>query len=85
MTPSPPTRSEILGELFDDFKQLKQISGDIGSNKKMLTEILKYQVYIIQVRSQIGKSIICGLKDEELELRLRDLEGETENWNTYST
>ena len=74
-TPTHPLeRTEVLTELWTDFKQLKQIYQEVNNKHRELTPQLKYLVYILQVRSQIGKSILFGLKDSDIDQMFRDLE-----------
>ena len=68
LTPTPiPERVDVLVELWSDFKKLKQLYRALNSKRRSLTPELKYQVYILQVRSQVGKSILHGLKDADLD------------------
>lgn len=78
--PHPPVeRVAVLTELWSDFKKLKQIYTSVDTHRRPLTPELKYQVYILQVRSQVGKSILHGLRDsdlDEINLRLERLENQ---------
>lgn len=78
LTPTlTPERVDVLVELWSDFKKLKQLYRAIDNKRRPLTPELKYQVYILQVRSQVGKSILHGLKDadlDEIQERLDKLE-----------
>lgn len=75
ITPThPPERTEVLSAMWDDFKQLKQICDSVNNKRAELTPQLKYQVYILQVRSQIGKCILFGLKDSDIDEMFRELE-----------
>ena len=78
-TPTPPTRTDVLSELWLDFNQVKEISKAVKEHPEQLVPELRCQIYIYQVRSQIGKTIISGLKDEELEIRVKDLEEKLKN------
>ncbi len=69
----PFQRIDVLSNLWEDFKQLKQIKDDIQNKRRVLTPELKYIVYVLQVRSQIGKCILFGLRDNELDEMMREI------------
>ena len=46
----------------------------LDRNKKKVTPKLKQLVYMAQVYNQLCKTVLYGFKDEELELRVKELE-----------
>ena len=48
-------------------------------NKKRVTPKLRTQIYMTQVYNQLCKTIMYGLKDEELEIRVMELEEKLKN------
>jgi len=72
--PIPPKRSEILLAIWNRAKWLDTTINNVDSNKKKVTPKLKQQIYMAQVYNQLCKTLLYGLNDEELELRIKELE-----------
>ena len=53
---------------------LGQAINAVDSNKKNVTPKLKQLVYMAQVYNQLCRTVLYALKDEELELRIMELE-----------
>jgi hypothetical protein len=77
--PTPPKRSEVLLRLWDRAVWLDQTINAVDSNKKNVTPKLKQLVYMSQVYNQLCKTVLYALKDEELELRIMELEEKLKN------
>jgi hypothetical protein len=58
---------------------LDQAINAVDSNKKNVTPKLKQLVYMAQVYNQLCRTVLYGLKDEELEIRLIELEEKLKN------
>ena len=72
--PYPPKRSEVLLTLWKRAVWLDQAINSLDRNKKKVTPKLKQLVYMAQVYNQLCKTVLYGFKDEELELRVKELE-----------
>jgi hypothetical protein len=77
--PIPPKRSDVLLALWNRAVWLDQAINGVDSNKKKVTPKLKQLVYMAQVYNQLCKTVLYGLKDEELELRIMELEEKLKN------
>jgi hypothetical protein len=77
--PIPPKRSDVMLALWNRAVWLDQAINAVDSNKKNVTPKLKQLVYMAQVYNQLCKTVLYGLKDEELELRIVELEEKLEN------
>ncbi|MHA2323768.1 MAG: hypothetical protein ACXACB_00080 [Promethearchaeota archaeon] len=66
-----PKRSDVLLALWTRHKWLKK---RIDNRQTQVTPALKYRVYMATVECQICKTLLYGLKDEELEIRIKELE-----------
>ena len=73
-TPTPPKRSTILLAIWNRAKWLDKTINSVDLNKRKFTPKLKQQIYMAQVYNQLCKTVLYGLKDEELELRINELE-----------
>ena len=72
--PTPPKRSDVLLALWKRAIWLDDTINNVDKNKKRVTPKLRTQIYMTQVYNQLCKTVLYGLKDEELELRVLDLE-----------
>jgi hypothetical protein len=77
--PIPPKRSDVLLALWNRAVWLDQAINGVDSNKKKVPPKLKQLVYMAQVYNQLCKTVLYGLKDEELELRIMELEEKLKN------
>ena len=66
-----PKRSDVLLSLWSRHSWLRS---KIDKRQTQITPALKYRVYMATVECQICKVLLYGLKDEELELRILELE-----------
>jgi hypothetical protein len=73
-SPIPPNRSDILLALWNRAVWLDEAINSVDSNKKNVTPKLKQLVYMAQIYNQLCRTVLYGLKDEELEVRLLELE-----------
>lgn len=64
-------RHEVLLLLW---KNAQWLDEHIHKKQLKLTPALKQRVYMVQVQSGLCKTLLYGLKDEELELRIEQLE-----------
>jgi predicted transcriptional regulator len=71
---NPPKRSDVLLALWNRAVWLDQAINAVDSNKKNVTPKLKQLVYMAQVYNQLCRTVLYALKDEELELRVLELE-----------
>jgi len=75
LNPTPtPKRIDVLMALWTRAQWLNNRISDVDCEKRQVTPKLKQLVYMTQVHSQLCKTILYGLKDEELELRINELE-----------
>ena len=72
--PPPPKRSDVLFAIWNRAKWLDETINSVELNKRKVTPKLKQQIYMAQVYNQLCKTVIYGLKEEELELRIKELE-----------
>lgn len=79
MSISPPVRSDVLLALWKDYDTLKNLREAVEQNKKQVTPALKFQVYVIQTQASLCRAILQGLTDQELELRVKELESKLQN------
>jgi hypothetical protein len=77
--PIPPKRSDVLLALWNRAVWLDQAINGVDSNKKNVTPKLKQLVYMSQVYNQLCRTILYSLKDEDLELRVLELEEKLKN------
>ena len=66
-----PKRSDVLLSLW---KRHNWLRSKIDNRQTQITPALKYCVYMATVECQICKVLLYGLKDEEVELRVKELE-----------
>jgi hypothetical protein len=71
-----PKRLEVLSELWSMDKWLKE---RIETKQTKIDPHFKFRVYMIQIRTHICKTLLYGLKDEELEIRVMELEEKLKN------
>jgi hypothetical protein len=69
-------RTEVLLALWNRSLWLK---GKIDNPRTKFDNNLKSRVYFAQVETQIYKTILYGLRDEELEIRVMELEKKLKN------
>ena len=69
-------RHEVLSLLW---KNAQWLDEKIHKKQLKLNDALKQRVYMVQVQNSLCKSILYGLKDEELESRIKELEKTLEN------
>ena len=72
--PTPPKRCDVMLALWNRAVWLDQAINSLDKNKKKVTPKLKQQIYMAQVYNQLCKTVLYGLKDDELELRIKELE-----------
>ena len=72
--PTPPKRSDVLLAIWNRAAWLDEAINNLDRNKKRITPKFKQQIYMAQVYNQLCKTVLYGLKDEELEIRLMELE-----------
>ena len=72
--PTPPKRSDVLFAVWNRAKWLDGTINSVDLNKRKVTPKLKQQIYMAQVYNQLCKTVLYGFKDEELELRVKELE-----------
>lgn len=77
--PIPPKRSDVLLTIWNRAKWLDETINKVDQNKRKVTPKLKKQIYMAQVYNQLCKTLLYGLKDEELELRIKELEEKLAN------
>ena len=53
---------------------LDETINKVDVNQRRVTPKLRTQIYMAQVYNQLCKTVLYGLKDEELELRIKELE-----------
>lgn len=70
------TRYEVLSRLWQNAEWLNE---RIHLKQLKVNGALRQRVYMIQVQSGVCKVILAGLKDEELEQRVKALEELIEN------
>ena len=71
-----PKRSDVLLALW---RRLNWLNSKIDKQQTQITPALKYRVYMVTVECQISKALLYGLKDEEVELRVLELEEKLKN------
>ena len=71
-----PKRSDVLLSLWRRHNWLRS---KIDKKQTQITPALKYRVYMVTVECQISKVLLYGLKDEEVELRVLELEEKLKN------
>jgi len=71
-----PKRSDVLLALWRRHEWLRS---KIDKRQTQITPALKYRVYMTTVECQISKVLLYGLKDEEVELRVLELEAKLKN------
>jgi hypothetical protein len=69
----------VLLALWNRAAWLDQAINGVDSNKKKVTPKLKQLVYMAQVYNQLCRTVLYALKDEELELRVLELEEKLKN------
>jgi hypothetical protein len=79
LTLTPPIRAEVLTALWGDYGFLKDLREAIDQDRKKPSQKTKFQVYIIQVQASVCKAILQGLTDQEIELRVIELETKLAN------
>jgi hypothetical protein len=67
-TPHPPSKIDILIDLMDEIKHLKQIREDVITGQRAADEILKAEMYITQLQLSAYKIILEGLKENNVNL-----------------
>lgn len=77
--PYPPRRSDVMLALWNRAVWLDEAITAVDSNKKNATPKLKQLVYMAQVYNQLCRTVLYALKDEELELRILELEEKLKN------
>ena len=77
--PIPPKRSDVLLALWNRAVWLDQAINAVDSGRKNATPKLKQLVYMSQVYNQLCRTVLYALKDEELELRILELEEKLKN------
>lgn len=65
------TRYDVLAKLW---KNAEWLDKKIHLKQLKVNGALRQRVYMVQVQSGVCKVILAGLKDEELELRVKKLE-----------
>ena len=65
------TRYDVLALLW---KNAEWLNEKIHKRQLKINQALRQRVYMVQVQSGVCKTIFGGLKDEELELRVKALE-----------
>jgi hypothetical protein len=71
-----PNRTEVLLSLWNRSLWLKS---KIDNPRTKFDDNLRSRVYFCQVECSILRTILYGLSNEELEFRVRDLEGKLAN------
>jgi hypothetical protein len=56
------------------WKNAQWLDRQIHNQRVKSTNIMRFRVYMVQTQNSLCKSILYGLKDEELELRIEKLE-----------
>lgn len=79
MTPTPPTRTDILSAMWQDYGELKEVREAVKEGKKQPTNALRFQVYCLQTAASLCRGIIQGLSEQEFELRVLELESKLQN------
>jgi len=69
-------RYDVLSLLW---KNAQWLDKKVHKKQLKINGALRQRVYMVQVQNSLCKSILYGLKDEELELRLIELEKKIEN------
>jgi len=77
--PSPQKRSDVLLAIWNRAIWLDGTINKVDVNKRKVTPKLKQQIYMAQVYNQLCKTLLYGLKDKELELRILELEEKLKN------
>ena len=77
--PTPPKRGDVLLALWVRAVWLDDTINRVNANKKRVTPKLRTQIYMTQVYNQLCKTVLYGLKDEEVELRVLELEVKLKN------
>ena len=77
--PTPPKRSEVLFAIWNRAIWLDETINKVDANKRRVTPKLKQQIYMAQIYNQLCKTVLYGLKDEEVELRVLELEEKLKN------
>ena len=77
--PTPPKRCDVLLALWNRAVWLDDTINKVNANKRRVTPKLRTQIYMTQVCNQLCKTVLYGLKDEELELRVLELEEKLKN------
>ena len=78
-SPIPPKRSDVLGAAWARAVWLDKAINEVENDKKAVSAKLKAMVYMCQIHNQLCKTVLYGLKDEELELRIKELEEKLRN------
>lgn len=73
-SPIPVKRTDVLAAAWGRAVWLDQAINQVENDKRTVTPKLKALVYMCQIHNQLCKTVLYGLKDEELELRVKDLE-----------
>ena len=71
-----PKRFDVLLSLWRRHNWLRS---KIDKRQTQITPALKYRVYLVTVECQISKALLYGFKDEEVELRVLELEEKLKN------
>jgi len=66
-----PTRTDVLAGLWDSAKWLMQKR---KQQRLKVTPVLKTRIWLVNSYTSACKTLLSGLKDEELELRVKALE-----------
>ena len=77
--PTPPKRCDVLFALWNRAVWLDETINAVDRNKKRVTPKLRTQIYMTQIHNQLCKTVLYGLKDEEVELRVLELEEKLKN------
>jgi len=77
--PAPPKRCEVLLALWNRAVWLDNTINKVEAHKRRVTPKLRTQIYMTQVHNQLCKTLLYGLKDEEIELQVIELEEKLKN------
>jgi hypothetical protein len=74
-----PKRSDVLLALWKRSQWLDDLISKMEDPKAEAVENAREMVYMAQVFAQLCKTVLYGLKDETLELRIIELEAKLKN------
>ena len=63
LAPTPPDKIDILIDLMDEVKRLKQIRSEVVEGERKADEILKAEMYITQLTLSAYKIVLDSLKE----------------------